>query len=93
MLPPVASVNGSLVVPSGNATLILNGTPVAVDTMAGNPTPTAGAVVPASPSVTAGVANGTNGTSGAVRLGEGRGGLLGMVAMGFVSVVGVMVML
>ncbi|KAL8756204.1 MAG: hypothetical protein Q9199_003086, partial [Rusavskia elegans] len=93
VLPPVASVNGSLVMPSGNATQILNGTPVAVDPLAGNPTPTAEAVVPASPSVTVGAGNGTNGTSGAMRLGEGRGGLLGMVAMSFVGVVGIMVML
>ena len=96
VLPPLASVNGTRVAPTGNANA--NGTQVVNGTTVGNPTPTAGGVVPViSPSVTAEAGNGTNGTtngtSGAMRLGEGRGGVLGMVGMGVVGVVGALVLL
>ncbi|KAL8850273.1 MAG: hypothetical protein Q9221_004783 [Calogaya cf. arnoldii] len=86
VLPPVASVNGTQV---GNATQIVNDTAVTADPQAGAPTPQAtltSAMIPPQPSVTD-AANGTNGTSGAMRLGEGRGGLFGMVGMGFLGVV------
>ncbi|KAI4221660.1 MAG: hypothetical protein L6R36_006741 [Xanthoria steineri] len=97
VLPPLASVNGTQGAPNANANE--NGTQFMNGTVTGNPTPTAGGVVPViSPSGTAsGAGNGTNGTtngtSGAMRLGEGRGGVLGMVGMGVVGVVGVMVLL
>lgn len=96
MLPPLASVNGTQGAPTGNANA--NATQVVNETVGGNPTPTAGGVVPViSPSGTAEAGNGTNGTtngtSGAMRLGEGRGGVLGMVGMGVVGVVGALVLL
>ncbi|CAO1599005.1 hypothetical protein XANCAGTX0491_002751 [Xanthoria calcicola] len=96
VLPPLASINGTQIAPTGNGngTQIVNGTAAAAPV--GDPAPTAGGgMVPViSPSGTAEAGNGTNGTtngtSGAMRLGGGRGGVLGIVGVG---VVGALVLL
>ncbi|KAL8896181.1 MAG: hypothetical protein Q9192_003219 [Flavoplaca navasiana] len=96
ILPPVASINGTQAVNGTQTAVDPNGNPVTAGAQPGNPTPQATATDPLAqpqPSATDAAANGTDPESGAMRLGEGKGGLLGMVGMGLAGVLGIMLML
>ncbi|KAL8785604.1 MAG: hypothetical protein Q9213_003258 [Squamulea squamosa] len=93
ILPPASTASSAANATQGG--VVVNGSTV----VAGQPTvPVSSGLVspPSPPTATADPGNGTNGTnesSGAMTLGEGRGEIWGMIGIGLIGIVGVMVLL